>query len=92
MDEQDKLEVWVHREFKLIIEEASPKTQTSENQHEVKAVALARTKIFVPEKNTMSKMLRDILVAIRAWFQKFGGLARSEIVFDEEKQGLLKGG
>jgi hypothetical protein len=40
----------------------------------------------------MLKVLRDIFVAIRAWFLKLRGLARFKLVFDEEKQGLLEGG
>lgn len=54
--------------------------------------ATTKTPSPVTGKGSMPKVLRDIFVAIRAWFLKLRGLARFKLVFDEEKQGLLEGG
>ncbi|KAK7428988.1 hypothetical protein QQZ08_004500 [Neonectria magnoliae] len=50
--------------------------------------------VATPTKNlsSVTRALRDIFVAIRACFHKLRGLARFELVLDEEKQGLLEGG
>ncbi|KNB17859.1 hypothetical protein FOXG_22209 [Fusarium oxysporum f. sp. lycopersici 4287] len=42
--------------------------------------------------SSVTRVLRDIVVAIRACFLKLRGLVRFKLVLDEEKQGLLEGG
>ncbi|EWZ78143.1 hypothetical protein FOWG_17551 [Fusarium oxysporum f. sp. lycopersici MN25] len=90
MAKQPKLSINVVREIRVTIEQG--KAQHFVHYQRVEVAATTKTPSPVTGKGSMPKVLRDIFVAIRAWFLKLRGLARFKLVFDEEKQGLLEGG
>ncbi|EGU85710.1 hypothetical protein FOPG_17555 [Fusarium oxysporum f. sp. conglutinans race 2 54008] len=90
MAKQLKLSINVAREFRFTTEKG--KAQNFGHYWTVEVATPTKTPSSVTGKGSMSKVLRDIFVAIRAWFLKLRGLVGFKLVLDEEKQGLLEGG
>lgn len=90
MAKQPKLSINVVVEFRFTTEKG--KAQYFGHYCTVEAVTPTKTPSSGTGKGLMSKVLRDIFVAIRAWFLKLRGSVRFKLVLDEEKQGLLEGG
>ncbi|KPA38622.1 hypothetical protein FLAG1_08535 [Fusarium langsethiae] len=84
MENRPTLRIRIDKEFKLTIEKAHPKSQAFPKRQAIVT--------SVRKKSSTAKVLRHIFVAIRAWFLKLRFSAKSELAFDEEKQGLLSGG
>ncbi|KAH7208430.1 uncharacterized protein BKA55DRAFT_586087 [Fusarium redolens] len=75
MEKQTKLEVRVTTELRVTAEKVSLGTQISARKPKVEVYITSNTPAFKTRKSSISKLLRDILVVIQAWFLNQGAYA-----------------